>query len=147
MTPRPAPMSSTLQPRMSLPSSRYATSPAPPGDKKPSPQINCNRVSIAAVILTNSGLADSIDPHQSLPHLNTATFPHPLAQRYPRRRKHDDGGTMLEPAHFLPPAQTHLAGDDIGPAVAQVQQHVEKFQAHAGDQDRRHGDERHPCTR
>src|ERR1700716_1753062 len=69
---------------------------------------------------------DLIDPHQGLPHLNAAALVHSFAQGCAPRRKHDDGGTMFEPAHLFSPAQSDVAGDDIGPAVAQMQQHVEK---------------------
>ena len=65
-------------------------------------------------------------PPSGVPHPDTATFLHPLAQGCARRCKDDDGGTMFEPAHLFPSAQAHIAGDDIGPAVTQMQQHIEK---------------------
>jgi polyphosphate kinase len=60
---------------------------------------------------------------------------------YIRHPVPQDGGAVLEPAHLLPFLQRGLAGDFVRTLVAQVQQHVCKMQAHAGDQNRGHGDE------
>ena len=49
---------------------------------------------------------------------------------------------MLEPAHFLALGQCCRAGHLVGPAPAQVQQHVEEVQPDAGDQDRSHRHQR-----
>lgn len=67
-----------------------------------------------------------INPHQGLPHSNAAALVCSLAQGGAVGRKHDDGGAVLEPAHLVPSAQAHIAGDDIGPAVTQMQQHIEE---------------------
>src|ERR1700680_1009349 len=42
---------------------------------------------------------------------------------------------MLEPAHFLAPAQARIAGYEVGSAVPEVQAHIEELEADAGDQD------------
>ena len=70
--------------------------------------------------------SDLINPHQGLPHSNTAALERSLTEGSALGRKHEDGGTMFEPAHLFPSVQAHVAGDDIGPAVAQMQQHIEK---------------------
>ena len=49
---------------------------------------------------------------------------------------------MVEPCSNQPISsplrERGVAGDDVRAAIAQVQQHVEKLEADAGDQDRRH---------
>ncbi len=54
------------------------------------------------------------------------------------RREHDDGRAVFEPAHFLAFAHGGVAGNDVRAPIAQVQQHVEKLEANARDQDGRH---------
>ena len=50
---------------------------------------------------------------------------------------------MLEPAHLFALLERGIAGHDIGPAVAQMQQHVEKMEPDAGNQN---GGDRHQVT-
>ena len=63
-----------------------------------------------------------------------------VAQREALGGEDDDGRAVLEPAHLLALGETRAAGDDVGAAIAEVQQHVEEMQADAGDQD---GGDRH----
>ena len=58
------------------------------------------------------------------------------------RRKDDDRRSVLEPAHFLAFAERGVAGQDIGAAVFQAQQHIEKLEADAGNEHRRN---QHQC--
>ena len=44
---------------------------------------------------------DAVDLHQCLPHANTVAFVHSRVEVCTGRRKHQNGGTVLEPAHFL----------------------------------------------
>src|SRR6185312_1250551 len=62
-----------------------------------------------------------------------------LAQRHARGRKHNDGGTVLEPAHLLALGQLSVAVDTVRPPVAQVQPHIEEPQPDTGNQDGRDG--------
>ena len=50
-------------------------------------------------------------------------------------RKDDDRRAVLEPTQLLAFAVARIAGDDVGAAMAQVEQHVETTQAYAGDKD------------
>ncbi len=65
----------------------------------------------------------------------------------PSRGEHDDGRAVLEPAHFLALAEIGVAGDDVGSAVSQVEQHIEEVQPDARDQDRRHRHQREELVR
>ena len=49
---------------------------------------------------------------------------------------------MLEPAHLLALAERRVAGNDVGAAIAQVQQRVEEVQPDAGHQHRGHRHQR-----
>ena len=43
---------------------------------------------------------------------------------------------MLKPSHLLAFAETRIARNDVGPAVADIQRRIEKTEPYAGDQHR-----------
>ena len=55
-------------------------------------------------------------------------------------REYDDGRSVLKPTHFLALAERRIAGDDIRPAMLEMQQDIEEVQADAGDEHRRDRD-------
>jgi glycosyltransferase involved in cell wall biosynthesis len=79
---------------------------------------------------------------QRLSDADRAPFLDVVARREPARREHEDRGAVLEPSHLVALAQRRAAGDDVRPAVAEVQQHVHEVQPDAGHQHGRHGHER-----
>src|SRR6516165_9896996 len=84
----------------------------------------------------------SRQPHQWFADANRGVLPHVLMQREAVGGEDDDGRSVLEPTYFLPFPERRVAGDDIGSAMLEAEQHVEKVQADAGDKHGRDRDQR-----
>src|SRR5205823_4414458 len=72
----------------------------------------------------------SQQPHQRLADANRRAFADIVAQPETFGRKDDDCRAVLEPTQLLAFAVARIAGDDVGAAMAQVEQHVETTQAY-----------------
>src|SRR5882762_7737248 len=62
-------------------------------------------------------------PHQRLADADPGPLAHPLVQREAARREDEDRRAVLEPAHLLALGETRLARNDIGAAIAKMQEH------------------------
>src|SRR5580700_12118664 len=90
---------------------------APPSDRGPRPNAHRN--------FLKNDLCRSRQPHQRLSHADPRAFPDTVAQRIAIRPEHDRCRAMLKPAEFLAFAERSIAGEDIRPAMLEVQQHNE----------------------
>ena len=53
---------------------------------------------------------------------------------------------MLEPAEFVAFAELRIAGQDIRPAMVEIERSIETVETDAGNEDRRHRDQSHGLT-
>src|ERR1700722_7895089 len=79
---------------------------------------------------------------KGLPHSHPGPLAYPIRQPEPQRSQHYDSGAVLEPPHFFAALQRSITGHHIGPAIAQMQQHIEEAQSDTRHQDGRHRHQR-----